>query len=94
MSDPLDPVAAELIAERFRALGDPTRLVILGHLSRQGEMAVGEIAAAIGGSQQNVSKHLAVPRLARIVSRRKQGTSSLYRIANPAVVEWIGAWDG
>lgn len=94
MSDPLDPVAAELIAERFRALGDPTRLVILGHLNHQEEMAAGEIAAAVGGSQQNVSKHLAVLRLARIISRRKQGTSSLYRIAEPAVLTWIGAWDG
>jgi ArsR family transcriptional regulator len=94
MSGPLDPVNAELIAERFRALGDPTRLVILDHLGRQGEMAAGDLAAAVGGSQQNVSKHLAVLRLSRIVSRRKQGTSSLYRIVEPAVLTWIGAWDG
>jgi DNA-binding transcriptional ArsR family regulator len=93
-SDPLDPVRAELIAERFRALGDPTRLLILDHLGRHGEAAVGELAAQVGASQQNASKHLAVLRFARIVSRRKLGTRSLYRIADPAVLPLIGAWDG
>lgn len=79
--EPLDPETAELFAERFRALGDPTRLLILDLLRRQGETAVGKIAAQIGGSQQNVSKHLSVLRAQRLVGRRKQGTSTLYRVA-------------
>jgi DNA-binding transcriptional ArsR family regulator len=79
--EPLDPETAEVIAERFRALGDPTRLLIIDHLRRHGETAAGEIAARVGGSQQNVSKHLSVLRVQRIVTRRKQGTSSLYRVA-------------
>ena len=68
--------------------------MILGHLGRHGETAVGELAAQIGASQQNASKHLAVLRFARIVSRRKLGTSSLYRVADPAILPLIGAWDG
>lgn len=83
--EPLDPETAELIAERFRALGDPTRLLILDHLRRHGETPVGEIAVRVGASQQNVSKHLSVLRVHCIVARRKQGTSSLYRVANPRV---------
>ena len=85
----LAPETAERIAERFRALADPTRLRILDLLQRQGETSVGEIAAALGCSQQNVSKHLAVLRGERLVSRRKLGTSSLYRVAEPRVANWI-----
>lgn len=82
---PVTPEAAELIARRFRALADPTRLRILDLLRRQDEASVGEIAAAVGGSQQNVSKHLGALHAEGFLARRKQGTSSLYRIADPGV---------
>ncbi len=82
---PLTPDAAELIARRFRALSDPTRLRILDLLRRQDEASVGEIAAALGGSQQNVSKHLAALHTENFVARRKRGTSSMYRIGDPGV---------
>jgi DNA-binding transcriptional ArsR family regulator len=82
---PLTPDAAELIARRFRALSDPTRLRILDLLRRRDEASVGEIAELIGGSQQNVSKHLAALHAESFVSRRKRGTSALYRIADPGV---------
>jgi DNA-binding transcriptional ArsR family regulator len=91
MRRPLDPETAELIAERFRALADPTRLLIIDHLRHHGEVAVGEIAAAVGASQQNTSKHLSVLRVQRIVARRKQGTSTLYRVADRTV---YGLGDG
>ena len=81
----LSPEAAELIARRFRALADPTRLRILNLLRNQDEASVGEIAAEVGGSQQNVSKHLSALHAEGFVARRKQGTSSLYRIADPGV---------
>ncbi len=81
----LTPEAAELIARRFRALADPTRLRILNLLRNQDEAAVGEIAERVGGSQQNVSKHLAALHAEGFVARRKQGTSSLYRISDPGV---------
>jgi ArsR family transcriptional regulator len=82
---PVTPEAAELIARRFRALSDPTRLRILDLLRRQDEASVGEIAEAVGGSQQNVSKHLGALHAEGFVARRKQGTSSIYRIADPGV---------
>lgn len=81
----LTPEAAELIARRFRALADPTRLRILDILRRQDEASVGELAELVSGSQQNVSKHLAALHAEGFVSRRKRGTSSLYRIAHPGV---------
>lgn len=83
-AEPRTVDAAELIAPRFRALGDPTRLRILDLLRRGGEIPVTEIAAEVESSQQNVSKHLAVLLAVGFVTRRKVGTSSLYRIGDPA----------
>ncbi|HEU5253579.1 MAG TPA: metalloregulator ArsR/SmtB family transcription factor [Solirubrobacterales bacterium] len=87
VQSPLNPEAAELIAKRFRALADPTRLRILDHLRNTEEASVGEITEALGASQQNISKHLAALLAEGFVSRRKRGTSSLYRIADPGVHE-------
>lgn len=81
----LTPEAAELIARRFRALSDPTRLRIINLLRGQEEASVGEIAELVGGSQQNVSKHLSALHAEGFVARAKRGTSSIYRIADPGV---------
>jgi DNA-binding transcriptional ArsR family regulator len=83
---PLNPEAAELIARRFRALSDPTRLRILDHLRRNEEVSVGELTETLGTSQQNVSKHLGVLHEAGILGRRKQGTHTLYSIADESVL--------
>jgi ArsR family transcriptional regulator len=87
MKTPLDSDAAELIARRFRALSDPTRLRILDILRHRDEASVGELTEALGTSQQNVSKHLRALQAEGFLSRRKQGTRSLYRISDPAVLE-------
>lgn len=87
VQSPLNPEAAELIARRFRALADSTRLRILDHLRNHEEASVGEITDALGASQQNVSKHLSALLAEGFVARRKRGTSSLYRIADPGVHE-------
>ena len=85
--EPLSRDAAELVARRFRALADPTRLRILDHLRTNEEASVGEITYALETSQQNVSKHLSALHSEGFVARRKRGTSSLYRIADPGVHE-------
>jgi ArsR family transcriptional regulator len=87
MQSPLNPEAAELIARRFRALSDPTRLRILDYLRSHDEASVGELTEILGTSQQNVSKHLSALHAEGFVSRRKRGTSSLYRITDPGVHE-------
>ena len=85
MKSPLSQAAAELIARRFRALSDPTRLRIVDLLRSREEASVGELSEALGGSQQNVSKHLSALLAEGFVARRKQGTSSIYRIADPDI---------
>jgi DNA-binding transcriptional ArsR family regulator len=87
MKSPLDVEAADLVARRFRALADPTRLRILDVLRRREEASVGELTEALGASQQNVSKHLGALRDEGFLARRKEGTSSIYRIADPSVLE-------
>lgn len=87
MKSPLTPEAAELIARRFLALSDPTRLRIVNLLCTQGDASVRELTEALGTSQQNVSKHLATLRDEGFVSRRKQGTSSIYAVTDPSVLE-------
>jgi DNA-binding transcriptional ArsR family regulator len=75
---------AELIANRLRVIGDPSRIRILDQL-RDGEMTVAQITERLGTSQQNASKHLGVMLQAGIVGRRKEGTSSLYRVTDQTV---------
>ena len=75
---------ASAIAERFKALGEPMRLLLLEAL-RRGECSVGELAKRTGGGQANVSKHLQVLLQQGYVDRRKEGTTSWYRITDPQV---------
>jgi len=77
---------AELIAERFRVLGEPTRIRLLDSL-RAGSATVGELQRATGCSQQNVSKHLAVLLRAGLVSRSREGTFARYAISDESVFE-------
>jgi DNA-binding transcriptional ArsR family regulator len=87
MKSPLTAEAADLIARRFLALSDPTRLRLIDLLRDGGEASVRELTEALGASQQNVSKHLATLHSEGFLSRRKQGTSVLYAISDPAVLD-------
>jgi DNA-binding transcriptional ArsR family regulator len=76
----------ELVARRFRTLGEPFRLRLLQELE-SGERPVGELVEALDGNQPNVSKHLQILFSAGLVSRRREGTSILYAIADPMVFQ-------
>lgn len=82
LSDPL----AELIAQRFRVLGEATRIRLLDRL-RESDATVQDLTESLGTSQQNVSKHLGVLAQAGIVDRRKEGNLARYRIADDSVFE-------
>jgi ArsR family transcriptional regulator len=84
-SHPLPDELVELIAERFRALSEPTRIKLLDRL-RKGEATVLELTAAVGTTQQNVSKHLVLLQRAGIVGRRKEGNFAYYRIVDTSVL--------
>jgi DNA-binding transcriptional ArsR family regulator len=84
LPSPLPDPLVELIAQRFRVLGEPMRIKLLDRL-RDGPATVGELREALGASQQNVSKHLGVLHQAGIVSRTKVGTAVRYEIADESV---------
>lgn len=85
MAEHLPPQLLEHIAERFRVLGDATRLAILRTLLTDGELNVGEIVERLGMSQANASKHLRVLFEAGIVHRRPAGTAAYYSVADPTL---------
>jgi DNA-binding transcriptional ArsR family regulator len=81
---PLSSELAELIARRFRLLGEPMRIRLLDRLQRD-EASVQELAAAVGTTQQNVSKHLGVLAEAGVLGRRKQGNFVYYRVVDDGI---------
>jgi DNA-binding transcriptional ArsR family regulator len=82
---PLPDDLVELIARRFRAIAEPMRIRLLDRL-RDGEATVSELSDAVGASQQNVSKHLAVLADTGILGRRKAGNNVYYRIVDEGVL--------
>jgi DNA-binding transcriptional ArsR family regulator len=83
---PLPEPLIELVAQRFRVLGEPMRIKLLDRL-REGEATVSELQRALGASQQNVSKHLGILHAAGMVSRAKEGNHTRYAISDPAIFE-------
>ncbi len=83
---PLPEPLLELVAYRFRVIGEPMRIRLLEQL-RHGPATVGQLADTLGTTQQNVSKHLGVLHQAGILSRQKQGTSVRYTIVDTTVFE-------
>ncbi len=86
MDHPLPDALVELIAERFRVIGEPMRIKLLDRL-RDGSATVQELTEATGGTQPNVSKHLAVLHRAGIVAREKDGVYVRYLIVDASVFE-------
>jgi DNA-binding transcriptional ArsR family regulator len=74
----------ELIAQRFRVIGEPMRIRLLDAL-RDGPLTINELAERLGATQQNVSKHIGVLAQAGIVGREKDGTRVRCFIADETV---------
>jgi DNA-binding transcriptional ArsR family regulator len=81
---PLPDDLVELIARRFRVIGEPMRIRLLDRL-RDTEATVGELSEALSASQQNISKHLAVLADVGILGRRKEGNHVYYRVVDEGV---------
>jgi len=82
----LTPEVLEMIALRFKVLAEPARLEILSCL-RHGERTVGDLVAATGLGQANVSKHLQLLHSNGFVERRKEGLFVNYRLADETVFQ-------
>jgi DNA-binding transcriptional ArsR family regulator len=81
---PLPDPLVELIAQRFRVIGEPTRIRVLDAL-RDGPLTINELTEVLGASQQNISKHVGVLGQAGIVAREKDGNRVRCSIADDTI---------
>ena len=84
--------AAEALDRTFHALADPNRRAILA-IVRNKRSAVGEVATALGLSQQIVSHHLKVLRAAGLVTGSRSGTRHLYAVRVEGLAVGKGFFD-
>lgn len=79
---------SEIKAELFKALAHPARIRALEVLS-DGESSVGSLVPLVGIEASHLSQQLAVLRRAGLVTSRREGTSVIYAIADPELVELL-----
>lgn len=70
----------DLLAPIFKALGEATRLDMLGLLILEGELCVCEIMGALGITQSKASRHLRYLYHAGLVESRRAGAWVHYRL--------------
>ena len=74
----------DLVAQRFRLLGEPMRLRLLRSLET-GELTVNQLAEMLDSNQANISRHLTAMFEAGLLNRRRDGNNAYYSIADPVV---------
>src|SRR2546423_1467629 len=85
---PLPKQAARALAERFKALADPTRVSIVNRIAGQGEVCTCQLTAPLGLSQPTVSHHVRVLKEAGLIEvAHRRGTWTFYRLPPRAAGE-------
>ena len=77
MSEP----SARRLADRAKALGDPTRLALAAALAKTDELCVCDLAWVAERAENLVSHHLRALRSAGLVTSRRDGKMMLYSLA-------------
>ncbi len=75
-----DAQAAERLAGRLRALGDPTRLALASSLEGGRELCVCDLSWIVERPQNLISHHMKILKTHGIVAARKQGKMTMYRL--------------
>jgi len=88
---PTDETAAEHDLRRlrtlYRALGDETRLRVIGLLAEVGPMPVRVLSARVDLSQPLISWHLRILRLAGLIDTQRHGRETICRLRLAAFEE-------
>jgi DNA-binding transcriptional ArsR family regulator len=74
--------AVQEAAERARALGDPTRLMVAAALYEGGELCVCDLAWVTGRSDKLVSHHARALRAAGLADSRRDGKMVMYALTD------------
>ena len=88
--EPLSDAAVDMVAGRFKILGEPLRIRLIQAL-HDGEKSVSELVADVGSTQPNVSKHLRILQEAGIIGRRQEGNLVYCFIADDSVFDLCDA---
>jgi DNA-binding transcriptional ArsR family regulator len=86
---------AATTSDVFNAVAEPRRREVIDLLAG-GERSVGELVAALGRPQPQVSKHLRVLLEVELVSVRREGRRRLYRLEGAGlkqIHDWVGAFE-
>jgi DNA-binding transcriptional ArsR family regulator len=75
------------LSDTFAALGDATRLAIIGRLAEEGEMTVQELARPFAMSLPAVSQHLKVLERAGLIVRGRDGQTRPCRLNGERLAE-------
>ena len=71
----------------YRALGDETRLRIIGLIAEIGPLPVRELSSRVGLSQPLISWHLRILRLAGVIDTQRHGREVICRLRTAAFEE-------
>ena len=88
-----DKKKMEKRAEKFKALGHPTRLWIVEQLKDGAEHCVCEFVKAVGVEFATVSRHLSVLKTAGIIEDDKRGKEVWYRLACPCIATMMACME-
>jgi DNA-binding transcriptional ArsR family regulator len=77
--------------DKFSALADPNRRLILEMLASSGQLAATEISDRFSVSPSAISQHLKVLREANLVRMEKRAQQRLYQI-NPETMGELEQW--
>ncbi len=82
---------ADQMASLLGLIGDPVRSRVLSALLAAEELCVGDVALALGISDDSASYALRVLRTAGFVQRRREGRMAYYRVADGDLRRALGA---
>jgi DNA-binding transcriptional ArsR family regulator len=85
---PARSVATQELASLFGVLSHPQRVRILEEL-RDCEHDVNFLSETLKIRHSRVSQHLSLLRSHRLVKMRRDGRHVFYRLANPAIAQWL-----
>lgn len=82
LTAPLDPDAAEELADAFKVLADPVRLRLLSLVANapMGQICACDLVEPLGRSQPTVSHHLSVLTGAGLLERERRGRWAWFRV--------------
>ncbi|MFO0904693.1 MAG: metalloregulator ArsR/SmtB family transcription factor [Pirellulales bacterium] len=85
---PYRRLAADELGAFLGAIAHPRRIQIVEEL-RSGAKDVGSLASQLSVSQSNVSQHLAVLRMLRVVTERREGRRMVYQLGCSKLAAWL-----